>query len=1172
MMASLFSRSKKEKQAKSSTTSTPPRIAAGSLSSRAATSSGSSRCEIDDYKIGEFGTTIPTGSRTLPSRPSHPLTPPETPPPLLPPKHTFLPTRVPARTASDNSIDSFSYATDDLTDLTSVRQYGFLRGIGSTITLGVEDAGRVIKDIGEEMIRRALATPMLFSNQALELNQTRTKLLIQAYLGTLSGRGSQSKHEAFLQNVQFANEQELAWLLRWAMSRITRVKEGSHQTSHGVLEWEAYEEWRGRERAAGYPPSAFPFLAVILSESVYDRIIVPIFHLLSRFAAHSHLSGLTPHALSSLFAPLLFDIPTSVAAMSAHEFFVRAAAATEHLLLAYIRSTSTKGSLGLSDLPFRLKEWVSGYPAMVASDADLARGAPRRGARVVRCETIERAVRAYSKDLIVQSELWANDLPAGVKWDAWERVTWKARRGDVSRPRFSSAWRKRMMVKEHLPVASSSTGTTDLGRATSYGKALPPGQRGANRKTGDPGEGEETRWGSLAGKEWSLFEEDGFDAPLLTAEDGHEGDIRNRLQFDLTESAKMGISQKRQTMDWSDFASPAGGFHRTDPLLDISLTFSPPIESSIVDWPKERDELRRRLQKSQKGATPFNYDTTPKIGTSIDSTSVLTGDGQRWAFVEEAFVDCWADLMMGGGWIDREELTYREANWAFIEYRARPTRPESHVTNPLADPRTTDLCFLFEERVPFEYQMAVAEPQHKRTFGRFSPKTRKRASANAKSELIRSSSARPAHVWDQNDFDRMLVHRPQAKKMSLTKSASDQPNSSVWHLAPDPLPSHPIEPSQRTRSAGSVQARGEILRNRVVEPKVMEPKGLFLARKTTRRVKTDENTSDRGKNGQREQEIDYELRTASEASSVGSSPRGSKHSKLSHRGPRKGGEQEEEKWMDILIANGAQRMDRQDAPPLPILPLESAHEKVGGSISAALITKPHTPAPVTIGAATQYPTSPERLDEEITPRAVESSRKHRTAASANDDGPLEPASPSEEIHIGEKTSALSDPGVTLLRSTKGRDTIHDFVDQYGRSSQVDLEEIVDIRADGKRRSSEESDRSYFDQDHHLVHQPFLSSHKNISAGTPTEDDGLDEKARSLNEQTEGDGRFEDGDETFVPLDMEDKENMSVGVLKPPLPVFDLTPGREPSPARYRHGEPLHFVGEEPEEEDEEEIY
>jgi hypothetical protein len=37
-------------------------------------------------------------------------------------------------------------------------------------------------------------------------------------------------------------------------------------------------------------------------------------------------------------------------------------------------------------------------------------------------------------------------------------------------------------------------------------------------------------------------------------------------------------------------------------------------------------------------------------------------------------------------------------------------------------------------------------------------------------------------------------------------------------------------------------------------------------------------------------------------------------------------------------------------------------------------------------------------------------------------------------------------------------------------------------------------------------------------------------------------------------------------LEPPKPIFDLTPTREPSPGRYRHGEALHFVREEAEEE------
>ena len=119
-------------------------------------------------------------------------------------------------------------------------------------------------------------------------------------------------------------------------------------------------------------------------------------------------------------------------------------------------------------------------------------------------------------------------------------------------------------------------------------------------------------------------------------------------------------------MDWSEFASDAGGFNRTDPILDMSLTFSAPLSNSITDWPKERDELQRRLHKSQKDAVPFNYDTTPRVGASGSQEAGSRADGKGRVYIEEAFVDCWADWMMGGGWADREELTFKEANWALV--------------------------------------------------------------------------------------------------------------------------------------------------------------------------------------------------------------------------------------------------------------------------------------------------------------------------------------------------------------------------------------------------------------------------------------------------------------------------------------------------------------------------
>ena len=59
---------------------------------------------------------------------------------------------------------------------------------------------------------------------------------------------STTRRRSFAHDIKFAKEFELAWLLRWCLSRITRVSEGTQELIHGLLEWEAYEEWRGRER------------------------------------------------------------------------------------------------------------------------------------------------------------------------------------------------------------------------------------------------------------------------------------------------------------------------------------------------------------------------------------------------------------------------------------------------------------------------------------------------------------------------------------------------------------------------------------------------------------------------------------------------------------------------------------------------------------------------------------------------------------------------------------------------------------------------------------------------------------------------------------------------------------------------------------------------------------
>ena len=278
-------------------------------------------------------------------------------------------------------------------------------------------------------------------------------------------------------------------------------------------------------------------------------------HLLSRFV-HAHLSGLTPHTLSSLFAPLLFHVPCSAPALVAHSAFVRAANATEHLLLAYIRSTSaslaalhsTTGStsngqssrsshLGISDLPPRLKEWVTGYPRMVASDADLARGSLRAGAKMVACERASRIVRAYSRDLVSSAQDWAAE-PDAADWPAWRRVLSTAR-GEAGQPKYSASYRQLMRVKEVASQASAA-GPVEYGASAARALARKQGKKislGSQVQAQMRDEEQEGRWGSVAGREWSMFEEGGFGS-----------EVGGKLGFDLTESAKLVCPLYRSTL------------------------------------------------------------------------------------------------------------------------------------------------------------------------------------------------------------------------------------------------------------------------------------------------------------------------------------------------------------------------------------------------------------------------------------------------------------------------------------------------------------------------------------------------------------------------------------------------------------------------------------------------
>lgn len=69
--------------------------------------------------------------------------------------------------------------------------------------------------------------------------------------------------------------------------------------------------------------------------------------------------------------------------------------------------------------------------------------------------------------------------------------------------------------------------------------------------------------------------------------------------------------------------------------------------------------------------------------------------------LEEAFVDAWVDLLLSGGWMDREETTLRECNWAIAQYKALPlTANRSAFAHE--DPRTDDMYVVYEEIVSTE--------------------------------------------------------------------------------------------------------------------------------------------------------------------------------------------------------------------------------------------------------------------------------------------------------------------------------------------------------------------------------------------------------------------------------------------------------------------------------------
>jgi len=343
----------------------------------------------------------------------------------------------------------------------------------------------------------------------------------------------------------------------------------------------------------------------------------------------------------------------------------------------------------------------------------------------------------------------------------------------------------------------------------------------------------------------------------------------------------------------------------------------------------------------------------------------------------------------------------------------------------------------------------------------------------------------------------------------------------------------------------------------------------FSKNRVARRVKTNEDNRGRARKDrerEREHEVEFEIHSASGVSSGDNSP----NDRDGVRKVKRVGE--EEKWMgtlfpglgktqtlisDILIANGAKRMDRQDAqpprnlrPPLsvpgglppsphpthPNLPPTNAvglqhtpelsYDNDRSAEDEAQSIAPATPRASAFSHADASPRSSEDREDPYAHGLARRHQGHEGNQAYNYSDEEEPRYSTDDPSSAEFTSRSSNETdhphasssghipaiqreIPIIAPTPTRDTIHNIVSQYQRGSVVSYDSQYDDSIN-----------------------PDSSPSKTVNTGASIDTE----------EERGGGDQFE---ELKSPL-------------SPPVPTFDLTPGREPSPMRYRHGEPLQF--------------
>lgn len=282
------------------------------------------------------------------------------------------------------------------------------------------------------------------------------------------------------------------------------------------------------------------------------------------------------------------------------------------------------------------------------------------------------------------------------------------------------------------------------------------------------------------------------------------------------------------------------------------------------------------------------------------------------------------------------------------------------------------------------------------------------------------------------------------------------------------------------------------------------------------------------------------------------------------------------KGTDILVANGARRMERQDA--LTPVPLASTNVQPPDHKSM-----PKLPPKRSLPSVPSYPAPPSGIDGEAGGyRDTSSGTTRRSAARSPPPSRPPPDPPIHPYHTPEasedvESAVIRDPLEPLLPvDLVKKHPIHpyhtpetsDEVESTGEEAtpryatfDVSLERTpswgrrkpVPAILTSPKRIVEHLDEPP-DSPRSPVELDAPLDVKEIVAPAPQRDtihNIVDTYNRDSTWSATGTNRsesdmLEDAEET------EDDERL----VPPPTTIFDLTPGREPSPARYRHGEPL----------------